>query len=149
MLMDKIRVFLVSDFVLLRSGLRALLADCPNVLVVGESAAQGETPFHVHELEPSVVVLGISKDGEEVFKAIKQLPPDMPIVAVSPVQDSDFVMRLLRAGVHGYLSHQEAPAELVRAMDAVAKGEVFLCPSASKTLLAEYRGSLGTRPSAG
>lgn len=143
--MDKIRVFVVSDFVLLRSGLRALLADCANVQVVGESASQDDTARRIQEVEPSVVLLGISKDTDEVFATIKGLPPATRVVAVSPVQDSDFVLRLLRAGVHGYLSHQEAPAELVRAMDAVAKGEVFLCPSASRTLLTEYRSPRGTK----
>ena len=138
--MDKIRVLLVSDFVLLRSGLRALLAGCENVEVVGESAAEGDTAVSVQELQPSLVLLGISNGEEDVFKTIKDLcNPGTQIMAVSPIQDSEFVLRLLRAGVHGYLSNQEAPAELVRAVDAVARGEVFLCPSASKALLAEYR----------
>jgi two-component system response regulator NreC len=138
--MDKIRVLLVSDFVLLRSGLRALLADCENVEVVGESAVEGDTAVSVQKLQPSLVLLGISNGEEDVFKTIKDLrTPGTQIMAVSSIQDSDFVLRLLRAGVHGYLSNQEAPAELVRAMDAVARGEVFLCPSASKALLAEYR----------
>lgn len=137
--MDKIRVFLISDFVLLRSGLRALLSGCVNVEVVGESAVEGETARLVREMHPNVVILGISKDGEEVFGTIKDLTPATQVLTVSPIQDSNFVLRLLRAGVRGYLSKQEAPAELVRAMDAVARGEVFLCPSASTALLAEYR----------
>ena len=144
--MDKIRVLLVSDFVLLRSGLRALLADCTNVQVVGESAVEGETARQAQELQPNVVILGISKDGEDVFKTIKDFGTlAAQIVAVSPNQDSDFVLRLLRAGVHGCLSNQEAPSELVRAMDAVARGEVFLCPSASKVLLADYRYQSGMK----
>jgi two-component system response regulator NreC len=144
--MDKIRVLLISDFVLLRSGLRALLADCKNVEVVGEGAVEGDGALPVQELRPSLVILGISKDEEHVFKTIKDLhTPATQIMAVSPIQDSDFVLRLLRAGVHGYLSNQEAPAELVRAMDAVARGEVFLCPSASKALLAEYRYQSGMK----
>lgn len=144
--MDKIRAFLVSDFVLLRSGLRALLADCPNVEVVGESTAEGEMAVRVHDLRPNLVILGISKDEAQVFNTVRDLQARATqILAVSPIQDSDFVLRLLRAGVHGYLSNQEAPAELVRAMDAVAQGEVFLCPSASKALIAEYRVASGLK----
>jgi two-component system, NarL family, response regulator NreC len=138
--MDSIRVLLASDFVLLRSGLRALLADCESVEVVGESAVDGQTAERVRELQPTLVILGVSSDDKNVFETIGKMgAPTTQVVVVSPIQDPGFVMRLLRAGVHGYLSNQEAPAELVRAMDAVARGEVFLCPSASKALLAEYK----------
>jgi DNA-binding NarL/FixJ family response regulator len=137
--MNKIRVLLVSDFVLLRAGLRALLADSPNVEVVGETADEDDIKARIEELTPNVVILAISRDEEDVFKTIQDLVPARQVVAVSPIQDPKFVMRLLRAGVHGYVSNQEALVELVRAMDAVAQGEVFLCPSASKALLSEYR----------
>jgi DNA-binding NarL/FixJ family response regulator len=144
--MDKIRVFLLGDFVLLRSGLRALLADSANVEVIGESALEDDTAARVQDLQPSVVVFAVSKDEDDVFKTVKDLGAlATHIVAVSPNHDSDFVLSLLRAGVHGYLSNHEAPAELVRALDAVARGEVFLCPSASKALLAEYRCQSGMK----
>ncbi len=139
--MDKIRILLVSDFVLLRAGLGALLADLPNVEVVGECPCQEDVVGCVLETLPDIVLLGISRDEECLFKALAAMREGAAprIIAVSAIEERDFVLRLLRAGVQGYLSSQEATAELVRALDAVAQGEVFLCPSASKALLAGYR----------
>jgi DNA-binding NarL/FixJ family response regulator len=132
---------LCSDFVLLREGLCALLANYPNIEVIGQSAGTKETLARTQELAPGVVLLHVSQDDEEAFKTIEHLRsgPAPPIIAVAASQDHHLIMRLLRAGVRGYLSDREAEAELVLAVEAVARGEVFLCPSAGQALLTRYR----------
>lgn len=146
--MNRIRVLLASDFVLLRAGLHALLQACANVEVIGECAAGPETIERVKETQPDILIVDVSPADRETFSAIKSLWKETSatrIIALSATADSEFVLQLLRAGVLGCLSEHEAMTELVSAVNAVALGEVFLCPSASGALLDKYRKQSQTR----
>jgi DNA-binding NarL/FixJ family response regulator len=135
--MVRIGLLLSSHFVLLREGLRALLANHPRIEVIAQSASAAETEARIREFGPSVVLLHLSQDDEEGFKTIEGLlsGPAIRIIALTGNSEHDFIVRLLRAGVRGYLSDQETEAELITAVEAVARGEVYLSPSANKAIL--------------
>jgi two-component system response regulator NreC len=140
--MEKIHVLLASNFGLLRAGLHALLAECDNIEVSGESAAGPETIACAQASHPDVLILDVSREEQGTLAAIESLQravPALKIIALSATADNDFALRLLRAGVHGFLSEREAKSELVSAVTTVAEGQVFLCPSVSGALLSGYR----------
>ncbi|MGB8646313.1 MAG: response regulator transcription factor [Anaerolineae bacterium] len=137
--MEKIRVLLVSNFTLLRAGLRSLLGNCDQLDVIGESTLETVSVEFVQQTGAQVVIVETGRDEEHACEVVRALAAQFPVIALSTNPAADLVLCLLRAGVKGYLSHQEAADELVRAVQAVAQGEVFLCTSASKTLLTGYR----------
>ncbi len=141
--MDKISVIVISDFVLLRSGLHALLARSEQVDVRGECGLGATAVQLVHEKKPAVLVLDMSDcetPATETLQDLRRQASDLPIVAISPSADRELILELLRYGVRGYLSNREAEAELVRAVETVAGGEIYLCPRACDALLEGYRG---------
>jgi len=138
----KIRVWLASNFMLLRSGLRALLTGRPTLKCIGETGLGGDALELVEKAQPDVLILDVDlhdRRANAVLKRLSSKTPATRIIALSVAGDKRSILRLLRCGVHGYLSHSEATAELVKAIEAVAQGDVFLCPSASVALLNEYR----------
>ena len=140
--LKKIRVWLASSFILLRSGLRAVLMDCPTLECIGEGGLDGDALASIAAAQPDVLIVDLDLHDHWVRTVLKRLvdkTPDTRIIALSATGDKRFVLRLLRYGVLGYISHAEAPTELIRAIEAVARGDVFLCPSASVALLSEYR----------
>ncbi len=143
--MGKVAVYIVSNFILLRAGLVALLNSSPNVQVVGDSDLQEDTAARVCASGADVAILEIEENEQAVFQAIKALCPETRVIVVSRSSDPDLFLSLLRAGVNGCLSEREAPSDLARAVDAVSQGEVFLCTSASHTLLDSYRAQARAR----
>jgi DNA-binding NarL/FixJ family response regulator len=140
--MERCHILLASNFALLRAGLAALLARCANVEVVAESTVGPEMVDRVRDIRPDILILEATPDGSDTFGLIGTLhdvAPATRIIALSATTDRDFALRLLSAGVHGYLSNRGFADELGRAVTTVAQGQVFLCPSASSLLLAEYR----------
>jgi DNA-binding NarL/FixJ family response regulator len=138
----KIRVWLASNLMSLRAGFRALLADCLALECVGESELYGDGLESIEKAQPDVLILDINSHDRKTNAMLKRLTGRIPatrIIALSASGDRRFVLRLLRRGVHGYITHGEASVELIKAIEAVAQGDVFLCPSASGVLLTEYR----------
>jgi two-component system, NarL family, response regulator DegU len=138
----KIRVWLASSFILLRSGLRALLTDCPSLECIGESELDSDALARIVAAQPDVLILDVDAHTHTTNAILTQLTSKISatqVIALSATGDKQFVLHLLEHGVHGYISHAEATTELIRAIEAVAQGDVFLCPSASGALLSEYR----------
>ena len=141
--MNAMRVQVASDFVLLRAGLQALLAHNSNAQVVSESDTSSALVESARQAQPNILLLDISQDAPETFEMISELKntiPTIKIIALTEMEDNSLAIRLLRAGVTGCLSRRESPTELAQAIETVARGEVFLCSSASNALLKEYRG---------
>ncbi len=140
--MDKICVLLTSARAWLPAGLYALLETHASVEILSESAKVLETVTRLRQAHPSVVIIDVPTDADATFAVIQALTvhePGIKIIALSGVQDPALTLRLLRSGVRGYLCNQEVQAELVKAVEIVSQGQVYLCPSASKVLVAEYR----------
>lgn len=144
------RVQVASDFVLLRAGLQALLSNSLNPELVSESAGGFAMVENARRVQPHILVVDIAQDDPHTFEmidALKNQIPSIKIIALTENEDTGLAIRLLRAGVTGCLSRRESPVELAQAVETVARGEVFLCSSASDALLKEYRGQ--SRPLAG
>jgi DNA-binding NarL/FixJ family response regulator len=136
-----LRIVLADDHALVREGLRALLADLPNVKVVGEAANGYEAIDLIAQHKPDIALVDVSMpkmNGLEVATRVCKEHPQTRVVIVSMHDDEEFVRRALVAGASGYLLKQSDKAELEMALRAIARGDTWLSPAVSKRLAADY-----------
>ncbi len=144
----KIRLLLVDDHQVVRSGLRMLLGGESDVEIVGEAGTAKEALDAVGQLTPDIVLMDIGlpdMSGIQATREIKCLYPEVAVVALTIHEDEEYFFKMLEAGANGYVPKRAAPEELLTAIRAAAKGEVYLYPSLAKLLvkdfLAQDRGS--------
>lgn len=138
-----VRVMLVDDHVLVREGIRHVLAGTPGVEVVAE-AGDGEVALQLaREAGPDVVVLDLSLPGAgglEVTTRLRELLPAVRVLILSVHDHPEYVLGAVRAGAQGYLRKDTSPAELREALRAVARGESYFSPPVARHLSAALRG---------
>jgi DNA-binding NarL/FixJ family response regulator len=145
---DQIRLLLADDHAVVRSGLRMLLQAQPDMIIVGEAETGQEAIHRVAELSPDVVLMDIEMpgmNGIEATRRIKANAPAAAVLALTMYEDDQYFFEMLRAGASGYVPKRAAPDELVSAIRAVSRGEVFLYPSLAGRLVQDYlrRGPAG------
>ena len=131
---QRLRVLVADDHAIVRQGLRLLIDGEPDMIVIGEAADGKSVLEQARALKPEVVVMDISMptmNGLMATRTLKSVQPDVAIVAVSRHEEDTFVQDLLRAGASGYVLKQSAPAQLLRAIRAIAAGGVYLDPAVS------------------
>ena len=136
-----IRVLVVDDHSVVREGIRHVLGDLARFQVVGEAASAAEAVAAAVVLKPNVVVLDISMPGGPGLNAVDELLRRIPrvrILMLSVHDDIEYVLESVRAGAHGYLRKDSAPAELRAAIEALHAGEGYYSP-AMATQLAEAK----------
>jgi DNA-binding NarL/FixJ family response regulator len=136
-----VRVLLADDQALVRSGFRVLLAQDPEIEVVGEAgdgAAAVELAGTVH---PDVVLMDVRMpvmDGLEATRQITESNPDTKVIVLTTFDVDDYVYGALRAGASGFLLKDAGGDQLVEAIRVVASGEALIAPSVTKRLIAEF-----------
>ena len=136
-----IRVLLVDDHQLVRTGLRLLLEQQADLNVVGEASDGREAVSLTKSLRPDVVVMDVGMpnlSGIEAARQITQAQPEIALVMLSMHSDESYVLRALRAGAKGYLLKDSAESDLILAVHAVAAGKSFFSPAVGKVLLDDY-----------
>lgn len=140
--METIRVLLVDDHALLRTGLRMLVDQEPGMEVAGEAATGEEGVRMAAELRPDVVVMDLSMPGMGGMEATRRIVgaglPSRVLVLTAHAGD-EYLMPLLEAGAAGYVTKHSADRELVDAIRVVAGGDVFLYPGAARVLTESLR----------
>lgn len=137
MAMKKIQVIVIDDHDILREGLKQILGETDAIEVVaeGESGAQAIQLATKHKAD--VMLLDISlpdKNGIEVLKQIKKVNSQLAVLMLSMYREDQYAVRALKAGAAGYLSKQKASAELVKAIETVAKGKKYITSEVALTL---------------
>ena len=138
-----IRVLLVDDDALVRSGLRMMLAGAASVDVVAEAADGREVLGAVDLHRPDVVLMDIRMPQLDGIAATRLLAaqPDPPAIVVLTTFDADeLVLRALQAGAAGFLLKDTAPAEIVRAIEIVHAGDGMLSPAVTRRLISLVAG---------
>lgn len=136
--MSKTRIVLADDHTLVRGGIRALLESIPNVEVIAESGDGREALELIAKHGPEVALLDISMpsmNGLEVARQASKEHPRTKVVILSMHADPAYVKQALQAGVAGYLLKGAAVAELPLALQSVARGEVYLTPKVSQSVV--------------
>ncbi len=139
--MTLIKILLADDHTIVRTGIRALLEAEADMEVIGEAQNGREAVQKATELQPEVVLMDITMpilNGLEATCQIKKLFPQMQVIILTMHANEEYVLQILRAGATGYLIKQTELSELMSAIRLVHRGEVFLSPSISRTVIAEY-----------
>lgn len=136
-----IKVLIVDDHAVVRAGIRMLLESDPELEIVGEGENGEDAVRLTRELAPDVVLMDVTMpgvDGVEATQRIKRLTSPPAVLALSIHEGTDYFFHMLQAGASGYVPKRAAPEELLRAIHAVAQGNVFLEPSVAKDIVSDY-----------
>jgi len=139
--MTPVRVLLADDHKLVRAGFRAMLNNMNDVEVVAETGDGREALELIQKHRPDVAFVDItmpSLTGLEVAKRAAKEAPNVRIIIVSMHTAEEYVGRAVRAGVAGYVLKNADPVELELAIRAAVKGEIYLSPAVSKSLIDDY-----------
>lgn len=136
-----IRLLLVDDHAVVRSGLRMLLENEKDIEIAGEAGNGREALDMIGQLHPTLVLMDIGlpdMTGIEVARQVKQQWPDVAVVALTIHEDEEYFFQMLQAGANGYVPKRAAPEELLTALRTAAEGGVYLYPSLAKLLVRDY-----------
>ena len=136
-----IRLLLVDDHAVVRSGLRMLLENERDVEIVGEASSASEAMEAAARLKPNVILMDIGLpdlSGIDATREIKKRTAEVSIVALTIHEDEEYFFRMLEAGASGYVPKRAAPEELLTAIRAAATGQVYLYPSLAKLLVRDF-----------
>jgi len=135
---DSIRIFLAEDHAMVRQGLAALVADDPQISVVGQCGEGLHVVEQVRKLQPDVVVLDITMpglNGLDVCRELMRKVKGISVLILTMHNDEQFVARAIRNGASGYLLKDAAAEQFVEAIRAVARGGSYLGPGVPKGVL--------------
>ena len=141
----RVSVLLADDHAILRDGIRALLSDESDLVVVGEAEDGRLAVEQTRALRPDVVVMDIGMpllNGLEATRQIRREHPQTRVLILTMHQNEEYLSQVLAAGASGYVLKQAAGRELVDAIREVARGGAFFSPSMARTLADLYLESL-------
>jgi two-component system response regulator NreC len=139
--MADIKLLLVDDHQVVRTGLRMLLEGQPDMKIIGEAESGLQALEKARELSPDVIVMDITLpdiSGIEATKMIKEAFPDISVVALTIHEDEQYFFEMLQAGASGYVPKRAAPEDLITSIRAASVGEIYIYPSLAKALVADY-----------
>ncbi len=139
-----IRVLIVDDDALVRSGLLMILGGAPDIDVVGQAVDGRDGIRATREHRPDVVLMDIRMphlDGLEATEAIGSWTDPPKVIVLTTFDADDYVARALRAGASGFLLKDTAPAAIIDAIRRVADGDPMLSPSVTARLIAQLTDS--------
>ncbi|MBY0299754.1 MAG: response regulator transcription factor [Methylobacterium sp.] len=140
--MTEIRVTLADDHPIVVTGIKALLANAPDLQLVGEAASGSQALEIICATEPDVAIIDMSLpdlNGLELARRIAEKCPKVKMLALTVHESRAYVQPMLQAGARGYLLKRSAADELLRAIRAVAAGGLYLDPAVADKALTDAR----------
>jgi NarL family two-component system response regulator LiaR len=137
---SQIRVLVVDDHVIVRKGIKALLAEIDQIEVIGEAGNGQEAVAQARSLQPDVILMDLvmpDMDGIEAISRIKDSQPQVRILALTSYSTDDKIFPAIKAGAIGYLLKDSDPQDLIRAIQQVYRGEPSLHPKVAQKVLQE------------
>ena len=131
-------ILLADDHGVLRAGLRALLNAEQDLSVVGEAATGDEVLQLAAELRPDIVLLDLNMPGPggiEVTRRLREVLPETRVLVLTVHEDEGLLREAIDAGASGYIIKRAVESELINAIRAVARGELYIHPSMTRALL--------------
>ncbi|MFG2988104.1 response regulator [Streptomyces sp. NPDC048257] len=136
-----VRVLLVDDQPLVRSGLRVLMADTCDLEVVGEAGTGGDAVRLAAELHPDVVVMDIRMPGMDGIEATRRITAGteaVKVLVLTTFDEDDHVYGALRAGASGFAVKDMAVEEILAAIRVIAAGDALIAPGVTRRLIADF-----------
>jgi DNA-binding NarL/FixJ family response regulator len=132
-----VRIFIADDHAIVREGLKQIIAEISDMVVVDEASNGHEAISKVLKNNYDIIVLDISMpgiSGLDVLKQIKSIKPLIPIMILSMHPEEQYAIRVFRAGAHGYLTKESAADELITAIRKVVSGGKYVSSSLAEKL---------------
>jgi two-component system response regulator NreC len=139
--MPEIKILLVDDHEIVRTGISMLLESEKDIKIIGQASSGVQALEMVAQLHPDVVVMDITLpdfSGIEVTRQLKGLYPEISIVALTIHEDHQYFFEMLQAGADGYVPKRAASEDLIKAIHAAFNGQVFIYPSLAKVLVKDF-----------
>ena len=135
-----VRVLIADGQALVRAGFRALLEAGGQINVVGEASTGEEAVAKARRLRPDVVLLDATLPGLNCVEATGRIlaDPGIAVMLLTTTEEDERILATLRAGARGLLLKDTEPADLVRAIELLARGDALLSPSLTRRLIAEF-----------
>lgn len=140
--MAKQRIVLVDDHEVVRLGLKSLLDRHPQFDVVGEAASAREAVEKVSALKPEVVLMDIRLPGTSGIEACEEIVSKFPgtkVIMLTSYAEDEMLFSAIRAGASGYILKQIGSDDLIKALEAVSRGEALLDPAVTQRVFQEVR----------
>ncbi len=138
---DKIRILVVDDHPIVRSGIKAILDMESDIEVIGEATDGEEAVAKALKLVPDIVLLDISMprmDGLEAAYQLRASNANIKILVLTMHENEEYALKFLKAGVHGYVTKGDTSSKLLTAIRTVYQGEIFLQSDTIKLLVDDY-----------
>ncbi|WP_167759906.1 response regulator [Methylotenera oryzisoli] len=133
----KIKVIIADDHAILRAGLKQILSETEDILVIAEAQNANEAIKLGSQPDADVLLLDISlpdRSGMEALKYIKRENSHIAVLMLSMHREDEYAIRALKSGAAGYLCKQSASSELVNAIQTVARGKKYITPEVAEIL---------------
>lgn len=147
--MNKIRILLVDDHTIFRSGLRVLLGLYADFDIIGEAGDGQEALEAVRKLKPDIVLMDIAMPGLDGLAATRRIHDEHPqakVILLTQHENREYITPALQSGASGYVLKRAADEELVRAVRAVSQGQTYLDPMITSVVVNDYRRRLEDSP---
>jgi NarL family two-component system response regulator LiaR len=134
----KIRIMLVEDHAVVRSGLKTFLMVNADMELVGEAENGQQAVVRANALKPDIILMDLMMpvmDGIAATQAIKKQNPSIQIIALTSFQEDEMVRKIMKAGAIGYLLKNVSARELAAAIRAAKEGKMTLSPEAVQALV--------------
>lgn len=135
-----IRILIADDHGVIRAGLCALLADLPDLTVVGEASDGIEAIAKAIELKPDILLMDLSMPnvgGIEATRQLMQSQPSLRILILTVHEDDSLLKEVIRAGAAGYVIKRAAQEDLIHAIRVVARGDLYVHPAMTRALFSQ------------
>jgi len=132
-----IKILIADDHAIVREGLKQILSESPDLIVVAEASSGQEVLEKISKSDLDLVVLDIAMPGRgglDILKEIKTQRPRLPVLMLSMYPEEQYAIRVLKSGASGYLTKESAPSELVMAIRQISQGKKYISPSLAEKL---------------
>ncbi len=146
-----IRILLADDHGVLRAGLRAMLETEPGIEVVAEAVDGKEALYLTGEHQPDIVILDIGMpglDGIEATRKLKERSPQTKVLILSMYEEESLLREAIKAGASGYVIKRAAEEELIAAIQAVSRGDMYIHPAITRLLVKDISSKVDLQKSA-
>ena len=145
-----IRIFIADDHTIFREGLKQILSDEADIDIVGEATNGDELLTQLPSAPCDLVLLDLTMPGRSGIPLLREIAAtgNQRVVVLSMHEEDQYVVEAMKAGAAGYVTKNSASDQLIQAIRTVVKGELFVSPAASQSLLRQFRAPQAELPHA-
>jgi two-component system response regulator NreC len=139
--MTKKKVLIADDHALVREGICAFLKLCDDVEVIAEASDGIEAVEKTGKFHPDIIIMDVNMPklgGLEATIEVKKMHPGVKVLVLTQYEDREYISRFLKAGVSGYLLKKAVGSDLITALKAIGRGEIYLYSSIASEVVAGY-----------